>query len=124
GLAWRGTGARLSAPGGGEPERREREDARDRPGARIAEGARGRVGGVGPARLIELQSGATGDQEQPPQIEAALHAVLEPDLEMLPYEAEITISKGPPHEVQASAPRVLFQARRQRELAGQLQPVG
>jgi hypothetical protein len=65
-----------------QPQHAEREDAWHRPPASIAQGEPGGVPGLVPAPAIELHAGAARDEEQPPQIEAVLGAMLEAVLEV------------------------------------------
>ena len=79
--------------------------------ARVAQDERRGIAGLLPAPAIELDAGAAGEQEQPPEIEAPLGAVLEPGLQVPLCQGVGSMAKRPPDEVEERAAGVLLEAR-------------
>ena len=103
------------------PSTVEREDPRHRPRATVAQRRGGGVGRLRPQPPVELQAGAAGDEEQPPQVQAALGAVLEACVEVAIDDVIAAHAQRPPHEVEVGAPGVLLQPGAQRELQAALE---
>jgi len=81
GLVEQRPGIRVASPGADETGDGQREDARHRRAARIADDERGRVGRVLPRASVELHPRTGREQEMAPEVEAALGAELEPRLD-------------------------------------------
>jgi hypothetical protein len=110
----------IAASGPHQGEHRQREDPRHRPRATVAQGLGGGVGRLRPQPAVELQTGATGDEEQPPQVHAALGAVLEAGVEVAIDDVIAAHPQRPPHEIEVGASRVLLQPGAQGELQAAL----
>ena len=87
----------------------------------VAQRLGGGVGRLRPQPAVELQAGATGDEEQPPQVHAALGAVLEAGVEVAIDDVIAPYAQRPPHEVEIGAPRLLLQPGAQGELQAALE---
>ncbi len=77
----------------------------------MAQDHRGRVGGFVQSTLVKLESGAAGHEEQPPNFETALGAVLQPGLQEALYERVVPIAYRPPDEVDERSTDVILQTR-------------
>ena len=120
-LVERGPHVGIAAPGAHQGEHREGEDARHRPRATVAQRLGGGVGRLRPQPAVELQAGAAGDEEQPPQVHAALGAVLEAGVEVAIDDVIAAHAQRPPHEVEVGAAGVLLQPGAQGELQAALE---
>ena len=83
----------------------------DRPGAGMAQDYRGGVGGFVQSTFVKLQPGAAGQKEQPPEVETALGAVLEPGFQEALYEQVVPTAYRPPDEVDECSADVILQTR-------------
>ena len=94
-----------------EAEHGQREDTRHGPRAWVAQHARCRIRGFGPVAAIELEPRAARDEEQPPEVEAAIVAVRESLTKVTCGELVFTLAQRPPHEVEQRSSGVLVERR-------------
>jgi hypothetical protein len=96
--------ARVAAPRAHEAQRDAGEDAGDRRRARIAQRQRRRLGGLGPAALLELRARLEALQVEPPQVQARLGAVIQAGGQRIVDDRIQAVAQSRPREV-AVAPR-------------------
>ena len=99
----------IAAPSADEGEHGEGEHPRHRPRAPVTQRRGGGVRRLRPAPAVELDAGATGHEEQAPEIHPALGAVLEAGVEVAIDDVVAPHPQRPPHEVEVGAASVLLQ---------------
>src|SRR6266536_3900497 len=72
----------------------------NRGSARVVEDERSGVNGLGPAPAVELGAGAACEQIEPPEIEAAVGAVLDSSLYVPVYEFVRSLAEWPHDEAE------------------------